>query len=627
MQNPSWYYLRLFLIAGVVVGIASGKHAGGSADRANCEIPSCKLAPSQGAAGDRFGGSVSLSGSGDVGDVLVVGAHTTNLIVIDDDGDELQFTAAGSAYVYRFDGIEWVEESKLESSDPPVAFDFFGSSVSATDDAIVVGAFTANDDLVSFFVESRDRGAAYIFRDNVSGWEEEAKLQPRFTGIQLTTSGSGYRAGTKEVAGGSGTGLTISIQVRPVRDFTDSDGDGVRGDLDWCPNSVACSPPTGRFGACPPPAGFPVGTPNFMLVEGCAEGETGVQPTGFDFTDQDGDGVSGTDDWCPDTPSGALLVMGCSLEDFASGVAPPGEITSGAIVDRGVGYKTGEIVTIVEEGRAPGESDDGTFTLTGPPILYDHFGRGVAISGDAVVVGAPGDDSTAIGAGVAYVFRDNGFDWVEEALLLASDGEARDEFGRTVAISGNVIVVAAVGADAGGAGSGAASVYRDDGMRWVEEQKLVASDAVSEHYFGQSVSVSGDVIVVGANGDANAGALSGAAYVYRFNGTSWIEEQKLVASDAAGDDRFGGAVSLSASGDTIAIGAIGNRHAGLYSGATYLYRFDGAQWVEDEKLVAVDAAEARFFGSAVAAADDTTLVGATGDVPAGGASGSVYVFD
>jgi len=195
----------------------------------------------------------------------------------------------------------------------------------------------------------------------------------------------------------------------------------------------------------------------------------------------------------------------------------------------------------------------------------DSFGISVAISGQTIVVGADMDDDNGLDSGSTYVFSQAGSGWAEEAKLLAADGQAGDQFGASVAISGNIAIVGAPGADAADTDSGAAYVFRYNGLKWIEEAKLVAGDGKAGDHFGASVSISADYVVVGAPGADGSGAL----YVYKFDGSVWSLEGKVAATDAAPGQGFGGSVSIR--GDTILSGATGDS---AQTGAAYAYSID-----------------------------------------------------
>lgn len=254
----------------------------------------------------------------------------------------------------------------------------------------------------------------------------------------------------------------------------------------------------------------------------------------------------------------------------------------------------------------------------------DRFGQAVAISADTAIIGAYGDDDGGDYAGSAYVFRFNGASWQQEAKLLASDGQPNAVFGMAVAVSGNVAVIGARGDAEGGADAGAAYVYRFDGATWVEEAKLTASDAAEEDRFAHAVAVRGDYVIIGAHGDDDRGDLAGAAYVYLFSGAMWTQQAKLLASDGDGDDSFGWSVAID---DGVAIvGAYWDDDNAEYAGSAYVYRRDGAAWIEEAKLLASDGAAFDRFGQAVAIDGNLAVVGAHRDDDHGDRSGSAYAF-
>jgi len=264
---------------------------------------------------------------------------------------------------------------------------------------------------------------------------------------------------------------------------------------------------------------------------------------------------------------------------------------------------------------------------------YDQFGASVSVSGDLAIVGADMGDGSVADSGSAYIFQWDGTSWVQQQKLLASDGWAGDGFGRSVSISGDLAIVGAWGDDDNGGSSGSAYIFEWDGTSWVEQQKLFASDGVAGDMFGLSVSISGDLAIVGAEGDDDNGTWSGSAYVFRWDGTSWVQQQKLLASDGAIADEFGWSVSITSaladpeSGDYAIVGTYYDDDSGESSGSAYIFKWDGTSWFEQQKLLASDGDIGDHFGHSVSISGDQAIVGARGDDDNGGRhSGSAYVF-
>ncbi|MCP5097613.1 MAG: hypothetical protein GY943_18860 [Chloroflexi bacterium] len=256
----------------------------------------------------------------------------------------------------------------------------------------------------------------------------------------------------------------------------------------------------------------------------------------------------------------------------------------------------------------------------------DFFGFSVAINGDTVVVGALIDhfaDSTE--PSPVYVFE-RGVEWRDGsnnqvAKLLADGGTEEDGFGHSIAIYEDTVVVGAWGDDDNGAESGAAYVF-EKGMGWHngsvnQVAKLIASDEVEEDYFGDAVAIYGGTIVVGASGDDDNGIHSGAAYVFE-KGTGWIDgsvnqSSKLLASNGAEGEHFG--ISVAVYVETIVVGVSNdNEYA---SGAVYIFEKENA-WVDGSvnqvaRLTASDSVEEDFFGYSVAIDGDTVLIGSYDD--------------
>mmetsp|Transcript_14851 Transcript_14851/g.48444 ORF Transcript_14851/g.48444 Transcript_14851/m.48444 type:complete len:526 (+) Transcript_14851:8-1585(+) len=263
------------------------------------------------------------------------------------------------------------------------------------------------------------------------------------------------------------------------------------------------------------------------------------------------------------------------------------------------------------------------------PEAFDNFGDAVAISGDLVVVGAPGKNHGSgydlVDAGAAYVFLGASSDsddddgtttttttWTLVVKLTASDAERSASFGGAVAVSkkNHVIVVGASGDDddSGIVSSGAAYVYRslDNGTRWTQAAKLRGIDVERYDHFGRSVAVSDDaLIVVGASQHDDGGAV----FVFRSvdAGASWDHVAELRASDGRIGDRFGTSVDLS--DNLILVGAYHDSDNGTYSGSAYVYSIDGGYWHEVTKLSASDAGDYGYFGWDVALSNNFAVVG------------------
>ena len=227
----------------------------------------------------------------------------------------------------------------------------------------------------------------------------------------------------------------------------------------------------------------------------------------------------------------------------------------------------------------------------------DQFGHSTAMSGDTIVVGAPGKTNPFygyFGFGAAYVFVRDGGGWVEQAKLIADDAITLGGgfFGYSVAISGDTIVLGAMRDDDSGHDAGAAYVFVRSGTTWSQQAKLKASDGDADDEFGISVAVDGETIVVGAHEDDDAGSDSGSAYVFVRTGTTWSEQVKLVASDASSPSHFGIAVAVS--GDTALIGA---KFDAAFFGSSYVFVRSGTMWSEQSKLLASDGASGDEFGN------------------------------
>jgi uncharacterized protein (TIGR03437 family) len=238
----------------------------------------------------------------------------------------------------------------------------------------------------------------------------------------------------------------------------------------------------------------------------------------------------------------------------------------------------------------------------------NFFGNSVSVSGNTAVVGAP---RASNGKGAAYVYVLSGGTWSPQQALTASDGAVGDNFCIPVSVSGDTVLIGAAGHNYG---TGAAYVFVRSGGVWTQQQELTVSDAAAEDYFGRYVSVSGDTAVIGNNLTFQMRA----AYVFVRSGGVWRLQQKLTASGGAAGDYFGSSVSVS--GDTVLIGASGRNNA---IGAAYVFVRSGGVWSQQQELTAPDGAAGDYFGNPVSVSGDTALMGASGR---NGGIGAAYVF-
>ena len=173
----------------------------------------------------------------------------------------------------------------------------------------------------------------------------------------------------------------------------------------------------------------------------------------------------------------------------------------------------------------------------------------VAVSGDYMVAGSEKFGEVGTDVGIAYVYLRSGTTWARQATLKASDASSSDaaNFGNSVGMSGDYIVVGAYLDNHGGSwtDAGAAYVFIRSGTTWAQQAKLVASDAASSDHFGTVVSISGDYVVAGSPDSNQGGTQKGVAYVYLRSGTSWAQQAKLTSSDIANEDHIGASVSIS----------------------------------------------------------------------------------
>ena len=585
-----------------------------------------KLTASDGADSDQFGRSVAVDGN-----TIVVGAHQN-----DDDG-----TDSGSIYVFIKPTNGWTDTTgtvKLTAANAATG-DRFGIALALDGDTALVAAprNDANDD--------DDAGSAYVF--DIKGWDDiaDAAVQNRSHTVTGLTNDITYTFAVRAVnPSGVGPAATVTGVPMPVpaapAELSAAPSDGQVA-LTWDnPGNVTITKyqySTDYFingGGMGNNGGASFNDIALTALTAIDENTSGYTVTGL------ANGVTHTlalravNDFGAGMPSTVDALMVPAAPEL-SAVAGDGEVAL-SWADPGNGtinsyqlWQVGEFIGL--------QPSDG--------ITDDFFGHSVAVDGDTAVVGAPKDfDGNGGNTGAVYVFtRDSSGAWSQQGILTTT---VRSDFGSSVAVHGDTAVVGAPkDFDGNDVKTGAVYVFtRDSSGAWSQQGILTASDGGLNDEFGISVGVDGDTVVVGAWKKGK-----GAAYVFTRNDGVWDGGVKLTASDGKEDDEFG--ISIALNGKTLVVGAprndkyIENNIEEEDAGAAYVFTKPTGGWGawddlpqtddDDEdkdgltaKLTASDRAEDDFFGQSVALDDDTILVGAPGDNNNDNRinSGSVYLF-
>jgi len=617
-----------------------------------------KLTALDAAGGDVFGNAVSIDGA-----LAVIGS------IADDDGG----TNTGSAYLFARSGSPptWTQKAKMTASDPG-SQDQFGISVAVLGNTILVGAKdnadagTSSGSAYAYAAADADGDGTADGCDECTDTDGDGLGDPGFPANTCPLDTCPGVVDPTDTDGDSIVDACDNCPDIPNPDQADADGDGVGDVCDNCP-------------AVPNPA--QTDADGDGLADAC---DNCPYIVNVDQADADNDGVG---DLCECFEGAAktdkLTASDAAADDrFGAGAAVDGDTIligapfgNSAIADSGTAYVftrspggfdwaeqarltaldaaaldlfgtsvavAGNTAIVGASGDDPG-SDSGAayvFIRAGTswtqqakltktsPFGIERFGTSVAIFGDTAVVGAPFDSGTVSASGTAYVFIRTGTTWTQEVRLSALDATNSDQFGVSVSISGNTVVVGAWRDDNPSPAltdSGSAYVFVRSGTTWTQQARLTAADAATGDQFGGSVDVDGDTIVVGAANDDFSGSNKGSAYIFVRSGTTWTQQAKLTAQDATAGDLFG--TSVSTSGDTAVIGAIGDSDSGFESGSAYLFERTGTTWTQRDKLTAPDATLDDRFGGAVAASGPTLVVGAGFDDDDGSESGSAYVYE
>lgn len=262
----------------------------------------------------------------------------------------------------------------------------------------------------------------------------------------------------------------------------------------------------------------------------------------------------------------------------------------------------------------------------------DYYGQSVSLSNNRAVVGAAFHDLTVNeipinNAGAVYYYEFENNNWVFKQKITASDPEINDQFGDEVSLFGNQLMVGSLRNDEVRADGGAVYVYEFVNSSWVETQKLTASDAAHGDWFGQTITINQDTAMISATGDDDLGNRSGKIYVFNYDGQNWVEVQQLTASNGTDNTRLGASISLS--DNRMVAGASYHPTNGIEGGAAYLFEYNSANnmWQETQQLLADVILDAAIFGHAVSLSGDRILIGATGDEGNVVESGAAYLFE
>ena len=261
---------------------------------------------------------------------------------------------------------------------------------------------------------------------------------------------------------------------------------------------------------------------------------------------------------------------------------------------------------------------------------YDRFGSAIAVDGEYIVIGAEHEDTGAQKAGSAYLFKKLADGQIiQTAKITPSDPQENDFFGSSVAISANLIVIGAYGKDTLESDAGSAYLFRieSNGTSVTQLAQFNASDADSDDFFGFSVAIDGDNIIVGAQGQDSAGSGSGRAYLFKKMPNDSVMQINTIQHLNPNDyDGFGYTVSIS--GAYIAVSANEWKRDAEYAGSVYIFKssLEGTNIEQITKLRLENARSYDHFGDALSISGEFILIGAYGEDSFGDRAGSAYLY-
>ncbi len=612
-----------------------------------------KLLPSDGAAYDVFGFSVSISGNS-----VVVGAYQD-----DDNGFN-----SGSAYLFEKPIAGWVngtETAKLTPNDG-LASDNFGYSVAISGDAVVVGSHLSDQIWT-------DNGSAYVFEKPVSGWVSTTQtarlmlsnaLSYQNFGNSVAISGNNIVVGannfdvqgcsfifTKPISGWVDATQTAKINASDVS-YSDKLGVSVAISGNFAISGAFMNDSLGTDAGSAyiyemPVSGWVDATENIEIFPTTVISNLNDE-LGFDVDISGTYAVVGNHHYKNKTGCAsvyhfngfswdkvALLTAsdGRQEDEFGCAVAIDSNvIVVGAKYGDGVFNKTGAAylfempisgwIDMTETAKLT--SSEGNFN--------DAFSAAVDIDGEIVVVASPQDGETGTSSGSVFIFKKPVSGWAnmtQSAKLTPNDGAAYDNFGNSVAIKDSLIVIGAFGDDVSFSNQGSAYIFVEPATGWAnmnQTAKLLASDGAINNNFSTSIAINGDIVAIGAAYTDLPASNCGSIYLYQKPVSGWVnatETAKLTASDAASNDDLG--FSITMSDTTIMAGA----NQPNLKGKVYVYQKPVAGWVsatQNAILTASDGINSDNFGNAIAMENGHAIIGAYQNDDNGANSGSVYFF-
>ncbi|MEA1981926.1 MAG: FG-GAP repeat protein, partial [Campylobacterota bacterium] len=585
-----------------------------------------EVSPSDGEDSDFFGASVAVSGN-----YIVVGAYQ----------EDTTASNAGSAYVFGIQSDDTaLELVKLQASDASIG-DNFGNSVAISADKIVVGAYKkesfiqANGSVYQFDIESdgtitqnakmqaSDAQGDDYFGNSVAISGDYIVVGAEYEDTQAQNAGSAYIFDGEPVD---------RIYVYNAQDNTTMLDEGVQKDL----FSIDAASPNG---------GLTYSLSGSDMDSFELSGATVLNTNPFDYElpeDSDLDNSYSFSVTLSDAGAKSTeLLLSIDIEDkhFL-------ELSKEGASDADIDDRFGESMAMSDEYIVVGApSEDTTSLNAGALYLFkknadasftevdkvqasdaqadDYFAKSVAISGEYVVVGAPQEDSSATDAGSVYLFKIVADALVQIGKVNASDPEAGDMFGSFVSISENYFVV---GAPDKNTSTGSAYLYKIQSDESVTEvTTITADDAQSGDMFASSLAIDGEYIVVGAKNENSLYVDSGAAYVYKIvSATTVLEIAKLKADNVGTSNLFGSSVSIS--GDYVSVGASHKDSLAQDAGMAYLFVRESDTYDDIRQIASFQASDAHsndYFGSSLAMDDKQIVVGAFGSLN----EGSAYLYN